>query len=453
MNNNIESAENIYVVGIKGNGTSAIAHILSSFGKKIEGSDVNEDFITKPLLNSLLITPDVFGSKESFKDYDLVIYSTSVTAENPDLTKAMKEGVPCITYPEALGALAKLYAKSIAVCGSHGKSTITSLLGYALEQQLDPTVLVGAEVVNWGGSARVGESRDIFVYEADEYQNKFKHYFPNIVVVNNINFEHPDFFTDFEMYKQAFTDFINKLPEDGLVIANIDHPVVEDVVKDSGKNVIWYGEKEGADIRLTGRSYADGIQSIEINGEEAFQLQLIGKHNALNALAVVALGKHLGLGTENINKAFSTFKSTKRRHEIIGTVDGRIVIDDFAHHPTEIVASVAALKEAYPERRLVVVFQSHTFTRTDVLIDDFATAFIGVDDLVLIPIFGSAREKQGKISTEDFKDAIGAHTPNVHIENDLEAAHAYLKENSKPNDLIVTMGAGDTWQLAKALID
>ena len=452
MDNSLQNAKRIFIIGIKGNGTSAIASILSSFGKLVEGSDVREDFITKPLLDRLSIDPLVFGRTITFKDFDLIIYSTSVTAENPDLALAKKEGIPAISYPEALGSLAKLFTTSIAVCGSHGKSTITSLLGYTLEQGvLDPTVLVGAEVVNWNGSARSGGEK-YFVFEADEYQNKFRHYFPNILVVNNVNFEHPDFFKTFEEYRKAFVDFIAKLHADSLVVANRDHATVHEIVRESGKNVVWYGEDREADVRLTRRSLQDGIQTLHINGTDTYKLSLIGKHNALNALPVIALAKHFGMSNEAINKALSTFRSTKRRLEPIGAKDDKVVIDDFAHHPTEIAASIAALKEAYPKRRLVCIFQSHTFTRTEVLLDDFATAFKGADELILIPIFGSARETKGRVTTEDLRDAIKPHTPDVHIEENNGKALTYLEEYSKKGDLIVTMGAGDTWQIARDFV-
>jgi UDP-N-acetylmuramate--alanine ligase len=449
MDNLLTTAQSVYIIGIKGNGTSALASVLRSFGKSIRGSDVREDFATKPLLDSLSIEPEIFGSIKSFDTIDLVIYSTSVSDSNSDLMLAKKEKIPTMTYPQALGILASMFTTSIAVCGSHGKSTITSLLGHTFEQGgLDPTVLVGAEVVNWKRSARSG-GKEFFIFEADEYQNKFKQYHPKIIVINNINFEHPDFFKDFDEYKNAFEDFIQDVPKDGLVVANRDHPVVEEIVMASIKNVLWYGEHPQADIRLTARTINDDTQILEINNEETMPLQLIGKHNALNALPVIALAKHFGVQSKDLSNALNTFKSTKRRLEFVGDKDGKIIIDDFAHHPVEIVASISALKEAYPDRRMLCIFQAHTFTRTEVLLKDFAIAFKEVDELILIPIFGSARETKGKINTEDLKNVIQKYTPNVHIIENNTLALEYLKENSQRGDLIVTMGAGDTWQIAR----
>ena len=449
----IHNAKKIFIIGIKGAGTSALAHILTEKGVSMTGSDVAEHYYTDTLLKRLAISVRPFGTQKTFKDFDLVIYSTAYSDTNPDLVRAQKEGIPLMSYPEALGALTTSYTTSIAVAGSHGKSTITSLLALTLEAGgLNPTALVGAEVNNWGTSARPG-GEDYFVFEADEYQDKFQHYRPKIIILNNINFEHPDFFSDMSAYTKAFQDFILSLPDDGTIIANYDHRVVREIVYNSDKPVIWYGTNKAADFRLVKRTPMKGFQELRVvheNKEQVFQLSLIGEHNALNALPVVALSDLLGIHYTAVTQSFSSFKGTKRRLEFIHTKKDYIIIDDYAHHPAEIRASIAALKEAHPHRRIVCIFQPHTFTRTKALLSDFASAFRGVDDLVLISIFGSAREKHGGVTIEDLKTVISKHNSKISTVNDTAEALAYLHKHTQAGDLVVTMGAGDTWKVAES---
>lgn len=451
MKNKLKNAKSVFIIGIKGAGTSAIAKILHSHGKTVSGSDVAQEYFTDALLRSLKIKVTDFGETKSFKEFDAVIFSTAFDEKNPDLALAKSEGIACIPYPEALGEVADLFQTSIAVSGSHGKSTITSLLSYTLERgSLDPTAVIGAEVVNWHTNARSGGS-NYFVFEADEYQNKFQYYNPSIIVLNNINYEHPDFFEDMDAYTKAFADFVTKLPNDGIVVANRDHAVVRTVVEAFGKNVIWYGEAGGADWQLLERVYDNGTQILTIgnHGKKVnVSLSLIGKHNALNALPVVALADRFGISLDTINAAFQEFKGTRRRLELIAKTD-MTIIDDYAHHPVEIQGSLSALQEAYPNSRILCVFQPHTFTRTQALLKDFAQAFKGVDELVLMSIFGSARETQGSVSIEDLKKVVEQHTKNVTIVDDVAAAVTYLKKNTKKGDLVVTMGAGDTWKVAQ----
>lgn len=457
MKEALDSFQNIYFIGIKGAGMSALAHVLVKQGKNISGSDLEKTFFTDKLLQDLDIDCKKGFKKENLpRNTDVCVYSTAYSEENPEVKEARSRNIPVLSYPEALGMLIKIFDESIAIAGTHGKSTITALLGWVMDQGgKDPTVIVGAHVNNWHGNARSG-SKTLLVFEADEYQNKFRYYHPTTIVLNNINHDHPDYFPTFTHYRKVFETFINNLPKGGIIIANYDHLEVRHLAQKSEKQVIWYGENKLADWQLISRKVlSNGKQKIKVGhnygiyGE--FTLSLIGKHNALNTLPVIALAEKYGVRKPDLEKSLAGFQGTKRRLEFISNIHNILIIDDYAHHPKDIEASIEALKENYPDRNFICVFQPHTYSRTKAFLHEFARAFHPVDTLVLIDIYGSAREKKGSVSITDLANSIKEYNERIVTVPTTTVAHKWLYKNVKPGDLVVTMGAGDTWEVASTL--
>lgn len=436
---------------------TALAEVLSAKGKQIIGSDVTDPFFTDEILAQRGITCLPGFKKENIpSDVDAIIYSTAYGRTNPEMSTAIKRNIPLISYPEALGTLMKMYQTSIAIAGTHGKTTITALLGWLCERAgKDPTVIIGARSNNWKANARVGKS-ELFIFEADEYQDKFSFYQPNYIILNNIDYDHPDFFKDIAAYRNVFKKFICQPLSGGVIFANYDNLEVRHIVQQSEHPIVWCGEDEPSEWQLINRKVmTDGSQVIKVAlggiifGE--FNIKLIGRHNALNCLPVIALAHKLLVPSEDIKDALASFRGTVRRLEIIGRPHDVLIIDDYAHHPTEIEASLKALTESYPARRLICVFQPHTYSRTKALMEDFAGAWRSVDELVLLDIFGSAREAQGTISINDLAKLVTKYNKNVVTLPGPKEAVQYLKNKLQPGDLLVTMGAGETWMVAEDL--
>lgn len=400
----IDDAKKIHMIGIKGVGMTALAEVLHGWGKDVRGSDVAEVFMTDAVLARRGIRVYSF-SPSAVEGSDLVIYSTAYNDTNPEFVEAKKRGIPMLSYPEALGQL--MDGKyGIAVAGSHGKTTTTALLGHIMtEAGLDPTVIVGSVVLNWNANARVGTSEYVLI-EADEYQNKFQHYNPRGLLITNIDWDHPDFFKTPEAYQKCFDDFRTR------VIAN------------SG----WVIE---------------GNQKLQPTPDN-LPPSLSGTHNLLNTLLAFEATKKLGIPEEVFWRAVQTFKSTARRFEVKGEWHGVTVIDDYAHHPTEIQATLKAARARYPGRIIWTVFHPHTFSRTQALFNDFAVSFTDTDHVIVLDIYGSAREQHGGVHSKDLVQLVGAKA--VYIATIPEAAE-YLRSHTQAGSVVITMGAGDVWKV------
>ncbi|MDO8581300.1 MAG: UDP-N-acetylmuramate--L-alanine ligase [bacterium] len=419
----IKTAQRIYCIGIKGVGMTALAEVLHGWGKRVTGSDTEERFQTDEVLRrSGILFVEGFAKENVPADVDLVIYSTAYGEKNPEYAEALRRGIPMLSYPEALGQLME-GKYGVAVSGSHGKTTTTALLGHVMtEAGLDPTVIVGSEVKNWGSNARVGKSEYV-VIEADEYQNKFQHYNPRGLIITNIDWDHSDFFKTLEAYEKAFADFREKvLGNSGWVV-------------ETGK--IDYSPSE----------------------VEGLPLSLSGEHNKKNTALVYAVAQKLGIADNVFWKAVQSFKGTARRFEVKGeTANGVLVVDDYAHHPTEIQATLKAARARYPKQKLWVVFHPHTFTRTKTFFDDFARSFSDADQVIILDIYGSAREEHGGVHSKDLVAAInkghpckGTRVPLVdaiYIPTIPEAA-TYLRNHAEKDDIVITMGAGDVWKVGE----
>lgn len=450
----LSSIRSAYLIGIKGAGMTALAQVLQARGVRVSGSDTDQHFYTDDVLRRAGIPfVESFAATNVPSNVDIVIRSTAYAEDHVEVEEATRRNLIATTYTEALAAIFNA-GKGIAVCGTHGKSTTTAMLGYVLaEAGLDPTVIVGAEVPQFGGNARVGRS-DLVVVEADEYQNKFHSLNPHGIILTSIEYDHPDFFPAPEAYIDAFRQFVAQIPTDGFLVACADDPVVSEVVDQTPREVVGYGLGDLSPFRSKRRKVVDGA--------DAIQLQLSGRHNILNALGVLAAAERLGVPRDVALRAIASFQGTRRRFEIVGVVQSStldnsdngdiVVIDDYGHHPTEIRVTLAAARERYPGRRILCAFHPHTFTRTIALKDQFSTAFVSADRTYVMEIFGSARERHGGITPSELAASISIHGPAI-ASGGVEQTVAALTRDVQPGDVVICMGAGENDRVARGLVE
>ncbi|MEP7162249.1 MAG: UDP-N-acetylmuramate--L-alanine ligase [Candidatus Moraniibacteriota bacterium] len=455
------------MIGIKGQGMTALAGVLVMEGARVTGSDTEEVFTTDAILKELSIEVRAgFAPANIPEDTDLIVYSTAYSRErNPELAAALDGKIPVVSYPEALGMLSA-EKMTLAVSGTHGKTTTTALLGDVLRVAgLDPTAIVGSQIGTWKGNALAGKGPHL-VIEADEYQNKLRYYQPFGVVLTSVDWDHPDFFPTPADYEKVFADFVARIPRHGFLVACGDSAAVKKVGQGTKAQTLFYGFLPDNDIRIVnfspippdveeGRRGFLQTFSLEMNGEKfgPFMLRLSGEHNAQNATAVFAVAQILKLPPEAVATAFQNFPGTKRRFERIGEKNGVVIYDDYAHHPDEIQVTLHAFRGLFPARKIRVIFHPHTFTRTKALLQEFAQSFEDASEVAILPIYGSAREEQGGVSSEELVALINRYTPG-------KATHAPSREKlieeiratMKAGDVIVTMGAGDVWHIAEELV-
>jgi UDP-N-acetylmuramate--alanine ligase len=453
------SYKRVHFVGIKGVGMTSLAQILVAHNIKVTGSDTEEEFFTDTILRKNgIVFSENFSPENIPKDVEAVIYSTAYHPEtNEEILYAKKRGLAVFSYPEFLGILAK-QKLSIAVCGTHGKTTTTALLAHVFKTaKKDPGALVGSKVIDWGGCALAGKGSH-FIFEADEYQNKFQYYATWSALVVNIGFDHPDFFENQEMYNKVFYDFLKKIPPHGWIIVNADDDRSMEISKDFSSHRVTFGYSEISDytIRET-KTKPRMAQTFEIykKGEllGTFSLKLFGQHNILNATSVIAFCDTIGISLQDIEKGLKDFSGTQRRMQIIGKYKGGIIIDDYAHHPREIEKTLEAVRQAYPKKEQIVVFQPHTFSRTKMFVREFAESLSSADAILLLDIYTSAREANGEISSNEIVKNINKKytelSANVHT---IERAVELLKKSVDKDTVVITMGAGDVWRVGEELV-
>lgn len=449
-----------------------LAQFLRQQGKEVSGSDIADVFMTDRVLEGAKINFfSSFASSHLPKDA-VIIYSSAYTKENNEEVDLALKGAktskwPVINYAQAMGALFSSY-QGIAVCGSHGKTTTTAWLGFAWQKLgLSPSILVGARVPQLKGSAVLGTS-NYFIAEADEYQNKLQYFQPYGVVLNNIEFDHPDYFKSKQAYYQVFADFVKKIPKSGFLVANTQDEQVKKIRALSRGKVFSYAvsdemktKKESQSVTLLAHSIArkGAYQVFKVNDFGEFKIRLFGRHNIENALAVIASVLALGINPEVVKKPLSEFKGTARRSELMGSYRGALIYDDYGHHPTEVLKTIKAFKEFYEQKRLIVLFHPHTFTRTKALFKDFVSSFGSADKLGVLSIYGSAREKQGGVSSQELVRAINKKNRKGKKEKgeavylkDFDEALKWLKKEIKKDDLVLLLGAGDVFRVGERLL-
>lgn len=450
-----------YFIGIKGVGMTMLAQFLHKSGQIVTGSDVKETFLTDTVLRKekiKILSP--FNLKNIPASLDVIVYSSAFTASNNPEMKFIAEhperfkNVRLLSYAEALGEIFSQH-RGLAVCGSHGKTTTSAWLGYVLARAgLKPKVLVGSRVPQFKDSSALFGASDYFVAEVDEYQNKLQYFAPDGVILNNIEYDHPDFFKTEADYLKVFSDFIKKIPTKGFLVASEDDVNVRKIQTKNKGRYFPYSLKQVKDIR-----YKQGITSFRFKTWGEFKIRLQGEHNISNALAVILSAKVLGVPLAKVKKYLLEFKGTARRAEILGKYKGAIIIDDYAHHPTEIKATLKAIRSAYPKKNIITLFHPHTYTRTKALFKDFVKSFSDTNELMILDIYGSAREKQGGVTSEQLAQAIRVFnrqnntSQTVDSISQLKEAAQYLKAKLKPNDLLLLMGAGDVFRVGEDLLN
>ena len=449
----------VHCIGIGGIGLSAIAEILLHKGFTVSGSDSKESDITDRLIRN---GAQVYlGHREkNIGEADLVIYSAAIPPNNAELRAARSKGVRIVTRAEALGELMQGARYSIAVAGAHGKTTTTSMISLILRNAgKEPTILVGGNLTEIGGNVAVG-SPDYFITEACEYMDSFLALCPRYAVILNIDSDHLDYFKDIDHIVRSFDRFAKLVPDDGAVFAYDANPFVSSILKDLKRPCVTFGFHEKCNYRADNIEFdRDGFPafSIEENGEALcrIRLHIPGEHNIANALAAVACSIAMGISLEVIVSTLEDYKGTQRRFDIQGTTTrGVKVVDDYAHHPAEITATIKAARNV-PHNKMWVLFQPHTYTRTLALHDDFAESLDAADKVVLAEIYAAREKNTYNVSSKSILAKMKEKNPGKeawYIETFEEIAD-FVLAYAEPGDLVITMGAGDIFQVGEAILE
>ena len=451
--NNLSKNSHIHFIGIGGISMSGLAHIAISDGYKVSGSDRTKTSITDKLEAEGAIIYEGHN-KDNINGADLVVYTAAVKMDNPEMKAAVDNNIRLIDRAEFLGALMKGYKNAVGVAGTHGKTTTTSMLAHALiYADTDPTISVGGELDLIDGNIRCGNS-DMFVTEACEYTNSFLKFFPTIALITNIEEDHLDFFTGIEMIRESFRAYAELTLGVGSVVAYGEDDNIKLALKDSDLDIITYGFGEENDYYAKNVEYTAGYPSFDVYSNGKFvthvSLNVTGEHNILNALATIAVCCLLGIDADIASKGIETFRGTHRRFEKKGVINGATIIDDYAHHPTEIKATLKAAKSFEP-KRILCIFQPHTYSRTRTLWNDFLTAFDDADELILTHIYAAREVYDGKTDPDRLANEIYERGIDAKYMDDFKDIENYIKETAEPGDIIFTMGAGDVTEISNNL--
>ena len=446
----------IHFIGIGGISMSGLAEILLEENFRISGSDAKSSPLTRTLEERGAVI--YYGQRASNikDDVDVVVYTAAIHPDNPEFACAKEKGLPMLTRAELLGQIMRNYDTPIAISGTHGKTTTTSMVSHILlEGDCDPTISVGGILPAIHGNIRVGNS-ETFITEACEYTNSFLSFFPKISVILNIDADHLDFFKDIDDIRHSFRRFAQLLPADGALIINADTLHYQDIIKDLSCKIITYGLEHEAQYQATDITYDKyGHASFTVlkDGRKAgsFYLKVPGSHNVSNALAAIALARLLQIPNDVIVKGLGSFTGTDRRFQYKGEVAGVTIVDDYAHHPTEIQATLNAAHN-YPHKKLWCVFQPHTYTRTKALLPEFAQALKLADHVVLADIYAARETDNLGISSKDLQARIQElGTPSEYFPT-FDEIENFLLNNCEAGDLLITMGAGDVVKIGEQLL-
>lgn len=446
----------VHFIGIGGISMSGLAEILLDAGFTVKGSDRAASTLTEHLEK---MGAKIFYGQSADNitdDVDLMVYTAAIKEDNPEFAAAKEKGIPTLTRAQMLGQIMKNYETAIAVSGTHGKTTTTSMLtSILLKSQADPTVSVGGMLSSIGGNIRIGHS-DCFITEACEYTNSFLSFFPTIAIILNIEEDHLDFFKDIDDIRNSFSQFAQLLPQEGLLVINADIDRYEEIISNVKCNVITVSADNKADYSAEDVVYDDkGCATFSVTGHlgsrERVALSVPGSHNISNALSAIAVADYMGIRHEDIAKGLFEFNGTDRRFQFRGCVNGFNVVDDYAHHPTEIRATMQAAFK-YPHKKLYVAFQPHTYSRTKAFFDDFASALSMADEVLLADIYAARETDDLGVSSKLLCEAIQTNGTNACYFSSFDEIENYVLKNCSPGDLLITMGAGDIVKVADTLV-
>jgi len=463
--------KHFFLVGIKGTGLSAFAELLQAAGAQVSGSDTTEKFYTDQVLASLGIPYKEGFAKENVpSDTECVIYSSAYNPDtNPDLAEARRRGLPMLEYTAALGAFSSAFDAG-GIAGVHGKTTTTAITGTLLKALDAPaSVLAGSAVSNFGGHSTLVNGSRYFVAETCEYKRHFMSFCPRRMIITSIEPDHLDFYPTYKDIFKAFVDYANLLPKGGELIYCADDPgccELCDAIREKRPDIVLipYGNNAEGDFKIIQSTNGNGRNSFKVAGfDREFVLHVPGRHIALDAAAALAMtvcvlkswkGSVSAEDLDKIEAGFKAFSGSKRRSEIVGQAKGILFMDDYGHHPTAIRLTLEGIRNFYPGRRLIVDFMSHTYSRTEGLLDEFASCLGAADQVILNDIYASAREKNtGSDLDQRLYKAVCAHHPDVKYFKKPLDGFDYLASHLKDGDVFVTMGAGDNWVLGKKLFE
>ena len=449
--------QSVHFIGIGGISMSGLAEILFDEGFRVSGSDMHRSELTDRL-EAKGIRVDYGQRAENIRDdVEVVVYTAAVHPDNPEFQAAKAKGIPMMPRADLLGEMMRNYKHAVNISGTHGKTTTTSMLTeILLAADADPTITVGGILPAIGGNIRVG-GPEFFVAEACEYTNSFLSFFPTMEIILNIEADHLDFFKDLEDIRHSFRLFAQKLDENGVLIINRDIERMEEITEGLPCKVITFGKDpeksiySAADIVFDQLARASYTLLIEGTPEGTITLGVPGMHNVYNSLSAIAASRELGISMEKIRTGLLHFTGTNRRFEKKGEIGGVTVIDDYAHHPQEIRATLTTAKN-YPHKKLWCVFQPHTYTRTAALLDDFVQALMEADEVILADIYAAREVNTIGISSADVAERIQAAGGKAHYIPSFDDIETFILENCVPGDLLITMGAGDIVKVGEKLL-
>ncbi|MCI5674760.1 MAG: UDP-N-acetylmuramate--L-alanine ligase [Ezakiella sp.] len=455
MNIDLDNIKELHFIGIGGIGMSSMAFVLLERGYKITGSDQKITPICERLIEkgAIINAPQ---NKNNINNPDLIVYTDAIGENNEEYIAAKESNIPMVDRATFLGLLMKKYQNSIAITGTHGKTTTTSMLATIYKHSaLKPTILIGGNLDEIGGNALVGE-HDIFIAESCEYKGNILKYFPTTAVVLNIDEDHLDYYKSIYHIEETFMKFVSNLKEDSTLIINNDENNLMQIKESAPGKVITFSIYRESDFRATDIKYdSEGYVSYNLLFQDKLypvSLNVMGLHNVLNSLAAIATAYSTGLTIEEIIKNIGYYHPVHQRLELLGKKNGVTVMDDYAHHPTEIMASLNAVKNM-PNKRIYCVFQPHTYTRTKILLNGFADAFRLADKVVVIDIYAAREKDNHEVHSRDLVEAMVDRGVDCHYFPGFDEALVFLKEELRPDDLFITMGAGDVNKLAHMYLE
>ena len=454
---NLKKYKNIHMIGIGGVSMSGIAAILNNFGFNVTGSDAADSDTLKELSDKG-IKVSVGHDLNSIASSDVVVYSAAIKEDDPEMLEAKKLNIPTIERADFLGALTRCYEDTICISGTHGKTTTTSMISLCFIEALkDPSIQVGAVLKDLNGNYRVGNSEH-FIIEACEYVESFLKFSPKAEIILNIDNDHLDYFKTFENIKNSFHKYVKLLPENGILVLNGDDINCLELQKSSKAKTVTYGiTNKNTDFFAVNIVFDnDGFAEFDVysNNEfyERIKLNVPGMHNVLNSLACIALCNEYGIDKTTIKSVLSKFTGANRRFEFKGKINGASIYDDYGHHPTEIIATAKSLMNKKYNKSWVV-FQPHTYSRTKTLLDDFAKALLNFDNIIILDIYAAREKNTYGISSEDLAKKIQSLGKDAKYIPEFEECVNYLKSNVKPNDIIMTLGAGTVTKIGPMLVE
>ena len=454
---NLNKPCTVYFMGIGGISMGGFAQLFHENGFKVKGSDAQESKITQHLASFGIHIIYGQNAENITDDIDFIVYTAAIHPDNPEFAAAVKKNIPMMERAVMVGQVMKNYKNAIGIAGTHGKTTATSMLSHIfLTAGKDPTISVGGILDAIKGNIRIGRS-DNFITEACEYTNSFLKFFPTAEIILNIDADHLDFFKDINDIRHSFQEYVKLLPTGGVLVINSEIPAVKEITDCFQGRTITFGLNENAEYSAAGISFDDngcGVFELLHNGTktgDTIQLNVIGVHNIYNALSAIALSLYYGIPMEQIKQGLAAFSGTERRFERKGSFHGVTVVDDYAHHPTEIAATLQAAQK-YPHKQLWCVFQPHTYSRTRALLKEFATALSQAEHIILTDIYAAREADPGDISSRTLQEEIQKLGKDALYFSSFEKTEKYLLENCTDGDLLITMGAGNVVNIGENLL-